>query len=68
MVYSDQTNGKIERFWKTLNDDLIDEMVFDSLDHLEEEVMRYSLYYNELRPHSAINNLTPKQCLDLLIK
>lgn len=44
----------------------IDEMVFDNLDHLEEEVMRYSLYYNELRPHSGINHLTPKQCLDLL--
>lgn len=66
--YHPQTNGKIERFWKTLNEDLIDEMVFDSLDHLEEEVMRYSLYYNELRPHSGINNLTPKQWLDRLIK
>lgn len=66
--YRPQTNGKIERFWKTLNEDLIDEMVFDNLDHLEEEVMRYSLYYNELRPHSAINNLTPKQCLEILKK
>jgi len=62
--YRPQTNGKIERFWKTLNEDLLDEMVFDSLEHLRDELLRYCLYYNEMRPHSGVENKTPKQFLE----
>lgn len=56
-----QTNGKIERFWRTLEDDMIRETTFDSKDHLEEELLAYMLYYNEHRPHQALNGKTPKQ-------
>jgi transposase InsO family protein len=31
--YRPQTNGKIERFWPTLDDDVIDGATFDNLDH-----------------------------------
>jgi transposase InsO family protein len=30
-LYRPQTNGKVERFWKPLNDDLIEETIFDSI-------------------------------------
>jgi len=59
--YRPQTNGKAERFWRTLNEDLIEETTFDSLEHLKDELMQYLFYYNELRPHQGIGGVTPKQ-------
>ena len=32
--YRPQTNGKVERFWRTLNDDLIDGTTFDSVEQI----------------------------------
>lgn len=66
--YRPQTNGKIERFWKTLHADLLEEVVFDSQEHLIDELQQYLLYYNELRPHSALNDLTPIEFSKSLIK
>ena len=59
--YRPQTNGKIERFWKTLNYDLIEDTIFDSFEHLKDEVLQYSVYYNEQRPHQAIDGKVPKE-------
>lgn len=58
--YRPQTNGKVERFWRTLDDDLLDGTTFDNLQHLASELLEYIIYYNEFRPHQAINGLTPK--------
>lgn len=57
--YRPQTNGKIERFWKTLNQDFLEDAVFDSLDHFKDELFQYLIYYNENRVHSALNGKTP---------
>ena len=57
--YRPQTNGKIERFWKTLKEDLLEEVVFDSLDHFKEELLQYLHYYNNMRPHQGINGNIP---------
>ena len=56
-----QTNGKIERFWRSLEEDLIEGTTFDSLDEFKDELMQYLIYYNEHRPHQGINGSTPKQ-------
>ncbi len=53
--YRPQTNGKMERFWKTVEHELLAEQVYDSLDHLKEELFNYMLYYNHLRYHQGIN-------------
>jgi transposase InsO family protein len=58
--YRPQTNGKVERFWRTLEDDLIDGATFDDLAQFSNELLEYLIYYNEFRPHQAINHLTPK--------
>jgi transposase InsO family protein len=58
--YRPQTNGKVERFWRTLDDDLVDGATFDDLEHFANELLEYLIYYNEHRPHQAINHLTPK--------
>ena len=59
--YRPQTNGKVERFWRTLKEDLIEDMVFDSLDHFKEELEQYILYYNEVRGHQSLGGKTPRE-------
>lgn len=64
-VYHPQTNGKIERFWRTLEEELLEGSSFDSFDNLKDELQGYSLYYNEYRPHSSLDGITPLQALDV---
>jgi transposase InsO family protein len=57
--YRPQTNGKIERFWRTFEEDVIDGAVYNNLDELKESVLGYNLYYNEHRPHQSLNGKKP---------
>lgn len=59
--YRPQTNGKVERFWRTINEDLIEGTYFESIDHFKEELFKYIIYYNKLRPHQGIDGKTPEQ-------
>jgi transposase InsO family protein len=58
--YRPQTNGKVERFWRTLDDDVIDGATFENLDHFANELFEYLIYYNNHRPHQALAGQTPK--------
>ena len=64
--YRPQTNGKVERFWRTLNEDLLDETTFESVEELKEELMKYLVYYNTARPHQGLGGKTPLQTLQNL--
>ena len=57
--YRPQTNGKVERFWRTLNEDLLDGMVFESAEELKDEQLAYLIYYNTARPHQGLGGKTP---------
>lgn len=57
--YRPQTNGKVERFWRTIEEDLFEETYFESLDQLKEELLQYLYYYNHERPHQGINGMAP---------
>lgn len=59
--YRPQTNGKVERFWRTLNEDLIEGTYFESLEHFKDELFQYLLYYNKMRPHQGIHGATPEE-------
>lgn len=59
--YRPQTNGKIERFWRTMEDDLLRETYFESKEHLKDEIMQYLYYYNEERPHQSLNGEAPNK-------
>jgi transposase InsO family protein len=59
--YRPQTNGKVERFWRTLNEDLIEGTYFESIAHFKDELFKYMLYYNKLRPHQALNGGVPEK-------
>ena len=64
--YRPQTNGKVERFWRTLNEDLLDETTFESVEELKDELVEYQLYYNTQRPHQGLGGKTPLQTLENL--
>ena len=59
--YRPQTNGKIERFWRTIEEDLIRGTSFDSKEHLKEEILQYLYYYNEERSHQSLNGMAPNK-------
>ena len=59
--YRPQSNGKIERFWRTLYEDILEEAEFETMDKLKEELYGYLLYYNEHRPHQSLDNKTPAE-------
>ncbi len=62
--YRPQTNGKVERFWRTLNEDLIEGTCFESLEHYQQKLLDYMIYYNQMRPHQALNGKKPKDFAD----
>ncbi|WP_345212754.1 integrase core domain-containing protein, partial [Mucilaginibacter gynuensis] len=63
--YRPQTNGKVERFWRTLKEDLIEEADFDSLEEFEDELVQYLVYYNWERPHQGIGGKKPIDMITL---
>ena len=63
--YRPQTNGKVERFWRTLKEDLIEDTDFDSFEELEDELLKYLVYYNWERPHQGINGKKPIDMVSL---
>ena len=52
--YRPQTNGKVERFWRTIEEDLIMGADYDSIEELKKELENYLLYYNYERPHQGL--------------
>lgn len=57
--YRPQTNGKAERFWRTIEEDLLEETTFESEEELKEELLQYLYYYNHERPHQGLGGLSP---------
>ena len=66
--YRPQTNGKVERFWRTLNEDLLEDTTFESVEELKGEFVQYLIYYNTERPHQGLGGQTPVQTLQSLPK
>ena len=61
--YRPQTNGKVERFWRTLNEDLIEGTTFENEEEFKKELEQYIYYYNTERPHQALGGNTPLEYL-----
>jgi putative transposase len=62
--YYPQSNGKIERWHKTLKGDCIRVQVPLSLEEARRIVTDYVTHYNEVRLHSATHYITPRDRLD----
>lgn len=63
--YRPQTNGKVERFWRTLKEDLIEGTDFDSIEELQDELLKYIAYYNWERPHQGIDGKKPIEMITI---
>ena len=61
--YRPQTNGKIERFWRTIEDEAIDGTDYLNLEELKDTILKYNVYYNQIRQHQSLNNKTPEEFL-----
>lgn len=57
--YHPQTQGKDERFHRTLNNDLISRHTWSDLEHCRREFARYRDIYNCERPHDMLGGATP---------
>lgn len=62
--YYPQSNGKIERWHRSLKEDCIRPGVPLSLDDARRLVGQFVAHYNEVRLHSAIGYVTPKDKLE----
>jgi putative transposase len=62
--YYPQSNGKIERWHKTLKGECIRVKTPLSLDDARRIVAEYVVHYNEVRLHGAIGYVTPKDKLE----
>jgi Transposase and inactivated derivatives len=54
-----QTNGKMERFWRTLRLEFFDKAKITTFDELKEQLSLYVKHYNFQRPHQGIGGMTP---------
>lgn len=62
--YYPQSNGKIERWHRTMKSGTVRVKSPESLDEARSMVGRFVSYYNEKRLHSAIDYVTPRDKLD----
>jgi transposase InsO family protein len=63
--YRPQTNGKAERWIRTVLSECLYLEVFSSSEERRLALTRFVLYYNEMRPHLGIGGRTPRQRLEL---
>src|SRR5262249_4404817 len=61
--YYPQSNGKLERYYKTIKGECIRVKVPLSLADAQRIVADYVMHYNEVRLHSAVGYVTPKDKL-----
>lgn len=52
-------NAMIESFNGRLRDECLNDIWFTSLRHARQEIEAWRIDYNEIRPHSSLNNKTP---------
>lgn len=53
------TLGKIERFWKTIKTEFLDDAVFASFADARQKIDHWVGYYNHQRPHQGIDGSAP---------
>jgi transposase InsO family protein len=54
-----QTQGKIERFHRTMKQELLQYVIFDDIEAADLRLQEWRTKYNEIRPHEAIGMLCP---------
>ena len=60
-AYHPQTQGKIERFHRSMKDELLKYRHFENLDDANDTFREWRYKYNFIRPHEALNMLCPAE-------
>jgi len=60
-------NVFVERLWRTVKYERIYLKVYDNARAAREDIAEYIKWYNQERPHSSINNITPEQAYNNLL-
>ena len=63
--YRPQTNGKIERFWRKIENQLLEGTDFDSKEELKNEIVQYLYYVNHLKPQEVLGGKKPVEMIVL---
>ena len=61
--YHPQTNGKLERYHRTLKDD-VNQVPYEVVGDLEAAIRAFVEFYNYRRYHKALKNVTPSDVLE----
>jgi transposase InsO family protein len=59
--YRPQTNGKVERFHRTADEELYKKRTFQSNEERTQALAEWIVIYNTERPHLALNGTTPER-------
>ena len=62
-VRTPRTNGKAERVIRTLMEMWHNRTTFKNREHRKKELLRFTNFYNNVKPHKGINNQTPMEKL-----
>ncbi len=62
---SPTTTGKVERFHRTLKDELVRGAIFADVEDAQQQIDTWVGYYNEQRPHQGIGMVPPQQRFQL---
>jgi transposase InsO family protein len=62
-IKTPRTNGKAERVIRTIMEMWHKKTEFNNRVHRKQELIRFVNYYNTVKPHKGINNLTPMEKL-----
>ncbi|MGB5324129.1 MAG: integrase core domain-containing protein, partial [Pseudomonadales bacterium] len=54
-------NAYIERFNRTYREEILDQYLFTSLEHVREATWFWMIEYNEERPHDSLGDMTPAE-------
>ena len=57
--YAPQSNGKVERFFRTINDECLDVRPLFTFAARSRAVDKFVWYYNHERPHLSLGGMTP---------
>ena len=57
--YRPETNGKIERFWRIIEEEFLEWSEFENIEELKDELMKYVYYYNNIRAHWSLEWQSP---------
>ena len=59
-------NAYIERFNRTYREELLSLYLFRNLHEVREATHWWRIDYNEHRPHDALEDRTPAECMDVI--